>query len=179
MSKNLDFVDMSAPSCRWHRHVQRLFDPGFPTTTLPKLPPAADLETRAILKACITARSALAELNAAVELIPNPTILINTLPILEARASSEIENIVTTTDRLFRLASDESAATDPATKEALRYRTALWRGAAGLARRPVTHQPGRGNLHDAARHRHRRPPDPRHDAAQPDHRQGRLHAARR
>jgi len=45
---------------------------------------------------------------------------------------------VTTTDQLFRLASDESAAADPATKEALRYRTALWRGASGLARRPVS-----------------------------------------
>ena len=45
---------------------------------------------------------------------------------------------MTTTDQLFRLASDESAAADPATKEALRYRTALWRGASGLARRPVS-----------------------------------------
>jgi Fic family protein len=88
-------------------------------------------------KGCIAARAALAELNAAVDLIPNPAILINTLPILEARASSEIENIVTTTDQLFRLASDESAAADAATKEALRYRTALWHGATALERRPV------------------------------------------
>ena len=117
---------------------RRPFDPLAPYNGLPKLPPVADLESRAILKGCIVARAALAELNAAAELIPNPAILIHTLPILEARASSEIENIVTTTDQLFRLASDESAAADPATKEALRYRTALWRGASGLARRPVS-----------------------------------------
>lgn len=50
--------------------------------------------------------------------------MINTLPVLEARASSEIENIVTTADKLFRhLQADGSA--DPATKEALRYRSAL------------------------------------------------------
>ena len=117
---------------------RRPFDPRAPYNGLPKLPPGADLESRAILKSCIVARAALAELDAAAELIPNPAILIHTLPILEARASSEIENIVTTTDQLFRLASDESAAADPATKEALRYRTALWRGASGLTRRPVS-----------------------------------------
>lgn len=64
--------------------------------------------------------------------------LINTIPILEARASSEIENIVTTTDRLFRFAADGAASADPATKEALRYRTALRRGFELLSSRPVT-----------------------------------------
>ena len=59
--------------------------------------------------------------------------LINTLPILEARASSAIENIVTTTDRLFQYAQDERQPADPATKEALRYRTALRRGFESLA----------------------------------------------
>ena len=78
------------------------FRPDRPYNHLPGLPPAAELESRAVLKALISARAAVAELNAAVGLIPNPTILINTIPILEARASSEIENIVTTTDRLFR-----------------------------------------------------------------------------
>ena len=64
--------------------------------------------------------------------------LINTLPMLEARASSEIENIVTTTDRLFQYAQDESQPTDAATKEALRYRTALKSGFDSLASRPLT-----------------------------------------
>ncbi len=58
---------------------------------------------------------------------------------LEARASSEIENVVTTADRLFRFAQDETGGqADPATKEALRYRTALNRGYQSLKRRPVT-----------------------------------------
>jgi Fic family protein len=114
------------------------FQADVPFNSLPKLPPTVDLETRAVLKACIPARAALAELSAAADLIPNPTILINTLPILEARASSEIENIVTTADRLFQFAAHDQAGADPATKEALRYRTALRRGADLLALRPVS-----------------------------------------
>ncbi|MBE9525809.1 MAG: Fic family protein, partial [Proteobacteria bacterium] len=76
-----------------------------PFNNLPMLPPKQDVETKLILKQCITARSALAELKQAGSLIPNASILINTLPLLEAQASSEIENIVTTTDRLFQYAS--------------------------------------------------------------------------
>jgi Fic family protein len=78
----------------------------------------------------------LAELNATADLIPNPAILINTLPVLEARASSEIENIVTTADRLFQFAAGDPNSADSATKEALRYRTALRRGTELLAVRP-------------------------------------------
>jgi Fic family protein len=77
-------------------------------------------------------------LNVAADLIPNPTILINTIPILEARASSAIENIVTTTDRLFQFLTDDNGAADPATKEALRYRMALRRGSELLVNRPVS-----------------------------------------
>ena len=113
------------------------FRPDQPFNSLPELPPPVELETKAVLKACIAARAALAELNGAIELVPNPAILINTLPLLEARASSEIENIVTTADRLFRLAALESATADAATKEALRYRAALWRGVEAIRRRPV------------------------------------------
>ena len=58
-------------------------------------------------------------------------------PLLEAQASSEIENIVTTTDRPFRYASDV-AGHDPATREALRYRSAMYRGFEMLKRRPVS-----------------------------------------
>lgn len=77
-----------------------------------------------------------AELKQAAELIPNQTMLINTIPLLEARASSEIENIVTTTDKLFQHAQSEGQA-DPATKEALRYRTALRQGFHSLAEKPL------------------------------------------
>src|SRR5438552_17802308 len=87
--------------------------PGFranePFDALPMLPPPVELESIAILKACISSRAAVAELNMAVDLIPNATILINKIPILEARASSELENIVTTTDQLFQLPANEAA----------------------------------------------------------------------
>lgn len=114
------------------------FDPTKPYNSLPHLPPKADLESRAVLKACIEARTAVAELKQAGRLLPNQDVLINTLPLLEARASSAIENIVTTTDKLFRYAQpDREQLADPATKEALRYRTALRRGVDLLAKKPL------------------------------------------
>jgi Fic family protein len=94
------------------------------------------LETKPILKQCITARAAMAELKRAAELIPNQTMLVNTLPLLEARASSEIENIVTTTDELFKFREDSEHA-DPATKEALRYSYALLDAYKTLAKLPI------------------------------------------
>ena len=114
------------------------FDPSRPFNGLPDLPPATETETKAILRSCIAARAALAELRVSGKLIPNQAMLINSIPLLEARASSEIENIVTTADRLFRYANDAAGGADPATKEALRYRTALYRGFEMLKRRPVS-----------------------------------------
>lgn len=111
--------------------------PTVPYNDLPRLPPKEELETRAVLKACIEARAALAELKQSCALIPNPTVLINAIPLLEAQASSEIENIVTSTDRLFRYA-DGADPGDPATREALRYRTALHHGFQALAERPLS-----------------------------------------
>ncbi len=112
------------------------WQPNIPYKQLPKLPPTHDLESKTVLKACITARAALAELKQAAELIPNQTMLINTIPLLEAKDSSEIENIVTTTDKLFQHAQGDSV-TDHATKEALRYRSALQRGYLSLQDRPL------------------------------------------
>lgn len=107
-----------------------------PYLALPALPPPIDIETKAVLKQCISARAALAELKQAAELIPNQSVLINTLPLLEAGASSEIENIVTTTDKLFQHQHHEASA-DPATKEALRYSRALFEGYQALAQQPI------------------------------------------
>lgn len=114
------------------------FDPQQPFNDLPALPPAGELETKAVLKRCIEARASLAELKQAALMLPNQAVLINTLPLLEAQASSEIENIVTTTDRMFQYADRETANIDPATKEALRYRTALYEGYKNLKRRPLS-----------------------------------------
>src|SRR3982751_3160007 len=96
--------------------TKQLWRPDKPYNEIPLLPPKVDLETKAILKQCIEARAALAELKGAAELIPNPSILINTLPLLEAQASSEIENIVTTTDKLFQFQNIGERA-DPVTRE--------------------------------------------------------------
>ena len=110
--------------------------PDRPYNDLPLLPPAQEFETKTVLKQCIKSRAALAELKQAARLLPNPGVLIGTLPLLEAQASSEIENIVTTADRLFRHMGGDSQA-DPATREALRYRIALLEGYAALAARPL------------------------------------------
>lgn len=112
-------------------------DPARSYNELPALPPQADIETRALLKACIEARTALAELKQAAGHLPNPAVLINVIPILEAQASSEIENIVTTTDELFRYAADANGAESQATREALRYRSALYEGFLSLRQRPL------------------------------------------
>ncbi|MBT3556126.1 MAG: Fic family protein [Rhodospirillales bacterium] len=114
------------------------FDPKLPYNALPDLPPHADIESKAILKKCILARAALAELKQAGELIPNQNVLINTIPLREAQGSSQIENIITTTDRLYEFAATESQAMDANTKEAFRYRTALYQGYKDAHRHPIS-----------------------------------------
>ena len=113
-------------------------DPLRPYNDLPPLPPARDVETRVVLKACIEARAAVAELRQAGALIPNQGVLINSIPLLEAQASSEIENIVTTADRMFLFDGATEEQADAATKEALRYRAALWDGYRSLQQRPLS-----------------------------------------
>ncbi len=127
MSKNNENIDIY--DIEWR--------PDRPFNTLPDLPPNADVETKSVLKQCIGARAALAELRQVAELIPNQSVLIGSLPLLEAGASSEIENIITTTDRLFQHVADDKHA-DAATKEALRYRHALFDGYRALADLPLT-----------------------------------------
>ncbi len=115
------------------------FDPKIPYNDLPSLPPPTEIiESTEILKKCIKARVALAELKQAAELIPNSAVLVNALPLLEARASSEIENIVTTTDKLFEFMDIAEDKADAATKEALRYRTALYEGSKMVRRGMLT-----------------------------------------
>lgn len=115
----------------------RNFNPEQPFNNLPALPPKNEVETKAILKSCIEARASLAKLKQAALMLPNQSVLINTLPLLEAQASSEIENIVTTADRMFQFAENIPANIDPATKEALQYRTALYEGYLNIKKRPL------------------------------------------
>jgi Fic family protein len=113
-------------------------DPGRPYNDLPLLPPSAELETRAILKKCVTARTALAELRLAGQLIPDQSVLVHAIPNLEARDSSAVENIVTTNDALFREASLGDYEAAPATKEAARYRNALYAAIEAIKTRPLS-----------------------------------------
>jgi len=114
------------------------FDPNKPYNALPPLPPKADIESKAILKACTDARVELEALRVSGRLIPNQDVLINTIPLMEAQASSEIENIVTTSDALFKYAQINPENADAATKEALRYRTALRQGVEALKKKPLS-----------------------------------------
>jgi len=95
--------------------------------TITPLPPTVDLETKTILKRMAVAHRHLAELKGAVSSMPNGLILINTLGLQEARASSEIESIVTTDDELFKAQAGERG-TEPAAKEVARYAIALREG---------------------------------------------------
>lgn len=113
------------------------FDPNKPYNDLPLLPPKINLETGNILKKVISSGRALAELKGLGETIPNQSILINSLVLQEAKASSGIENVITTNDALFQAFSTQAANIDPATKEVLRYREALWNGFLSMKKRPL------------------------------------------
>ena len=104
------------------------FDPDKPYNDLPLLPPKTELETKAVLKKTIAANKALAELKGAGDLIPNQGVLINAIVLQEAKLSSEIENVVTTNDELYRAFADAGHNTNPHTKEVLHYSEALWHG---------------------------------------------------
>jgi len=119
-------------------HIKSIFDPKRPYNNLPLLPPSQSIETLPVMRQCVTAGRALARLQQAAALIPNQDVLINTIPLREARDSSAIENIVTTNDKLFKFANANPEHADPATKEALRYRTALMNGFEDIQEKPLT-----------------------------------------
>jgi len=98
------------------------------TYTIPTLPPIAVEESPPVLRALATAHRFLAELKGRAAAIPNQGILIDTLSLQEAKASSEIENIVTTQDELFQAGLFDDGVGSPNAKEVASYRTALKRG---------------------------------------------------
>ena len=99
-----------------------------PYNDLPLLPPETELENTEILKTAINANKAVAELKGIAKTIPNQAIVINSLPLQEAKSSSAIENVLTTNDKLFEAFASKSNEYDPQTKEVLRYKEALWGG---------------------------------------------------
>jgi Fic family protein len=107
------------------------FDRNKPFNDLPFLPPPPWInDDPDILKKLVTASRALASVNINVMRLPNPYILVNTISLQEAKTSTEIENIFTTEDDLYKAISDsiKEEKADVATKEVLRYREALWAG---------------------------------------------------
>jgi len=92
------------------------------------LPPNVPVETPEVLKKALEAQQYLSELKGISQTIPNQGILLNTLPIQEARDSSEIENIVTTSDALYKADVEKEKRIDQTTKEVQRYAVALNEG---------------------------------------------------
>lgn len=112
------------------------FDKNTPFNDLPLLPPKADVETKEILRKTITAGRALAQLNGTLMNLPNPTLFLDTIYLQEAKASSEVENIITTNDELYQSLVAEKKIENPATKEVLSYKEALWLGLEKLKGKP-------------------------------------------
>jgi Fic family protein len=107
------------------------YDRREPYNNLPLLPPNKDIANNpAILKRLVSASRALATVNGNLNRLPNPLMLINTLALQEAKTSTEIENIFTTEDELYKAISESQTESEasPAIKEVLKYREALWAG---------------------------------------------------
>lgn len=113
-----------------------MFRADTPYNELPPLPPNGDLETKPIMRKVIRASRALSELNGALRNLPNPTLFLDTIHLHEAKSSSEIENIVTTNDDLYRDMVADQKMGNPAVKEVLRYKKALWIGLERIEQRP-------------------------------------------
>jgi Fic family protein len=111
--------------------TRQIFDRSIPYNDLPLLPPPAEINDDSdILRKLVSASRALASVNVSVMRLPNPFMLVNTIALQEAKTSTEIENIYTTEDELYKAISDENSEgkSDASVKEVLRYREALWAG---------------------------------------------------
>lgn len=105
---------------------------------LPILPPHAELETVQILKKTVSAHKALAELHGWSYMQANPLLLLQAVSLQEAKSSSEIENVVTTNDDLYKaFSAPDSKIISPSTKEVLHYKDALWYGFNEIKQRPL------------------------------------------
>lgn len=101
------------------------------------LPPKADIETKKILRKTISAGRALAQLNGTLLSLPNPTLFLDTIYLQEAKASSEVENIITTNDELYKSLVADRKVENSATKEVLSYKEALWLGLEELKKKSL------------------------------------------
>ena len=131
MYKKINYFYMTLLSCiiRNMNRAPNKSIPDQPFNSLPFLPPEKEkTETKKVLRQTISASIALAELKGVVNTLPNPEILLNAVILREAKASSEIENVITTQDKLYQALSAKSIEADTSTKEVLRYREAVFAG---------------------------------------------------
>jgi Fic family protein len=92
------------------------------------LPPEINkIETLPVLKQLSLSAAALGELKGIAKTIPNQSILVNAVVIQEAKDSSEIENIITTQDELYKALNSKIVQNNP-TKEVINYRKAIFQG---------------------------------------------------
>ncbi|MGZ0014770.1 Fic family protein [Yeosuana sp. AK3] len=112
------------------------FNRNKPYNSLPLLPPKVTLETTKVLRKTIDASRALAQLNGMLTNLPNPTLFLDTIHLQEAKTSSEIENIITTNDELYKFLVADKKFDNPATKEVISYKEALWNGLQLIEKRP-------------------------------------------
>lgn len=107
-----------------------------PFNALPPLPPKVELESKTVLRKVIRASRSLAHLNGAIRNLPNPNLFIDSIHLQEAKASSEIENIVTTHEKLYQSYVGEGKFRYGPQKEVINYKEALWLGFERLKDRP-------------------------------------------
>lgn len=109
------------------------YDRNIPFNNLPLLPPPEEkVITIEVLKSLNSANKALAELKGLAKKLPNQAMLVNTIALREAKASTEIENIFTTDDELYKSLTLNNSELKGNAKEVLFYRQALWTGIRNL-----------------------------------------------
>jgi len=105
---------------------------------LPLLPPSLDFRHEKFIDLLLKTRTELGELNGYSHSLPNPMLLLSPTVIKESVASSNIENINTTVERVLQMqlfAATEQRMPD---KEVLRYSEAVYWGCAQLKKLPIS-----------------------------------------
>ncbi len=112
------------------------FHPNIPFNELPLLPPEKDVVTPPVQEKAAAAHRALADLKNLGHTMGPHSFLMNALMLPEAKDSSEIENIFTSHDAVFRAAALGHNDTDPSTREVLRYYQAFTDACLAFERHP-------------------------------------------
>lgn len=105
-----------------------MFDTRQPYNDMPALPPEGKIETERVLKKLVDVRASLAALKEASKVLPDQSIVLQSMVLQEAKLSTEIESIFTTNDELYRQIDAELDSQSPAVKEVRHYKQALWQG---------------------------------------------------